>query len=83
MVKLRLCPFAEAVFNTSSGVRYVVSPAVTTDEVWREFLREVDHLVNHDRQVRVVHSICMLVSVVCCKVIAVALIGRLVGCLYA
>ncbi|CAN0056307.1 unnamed protein product [Pylaiella littoralis] len=50
VVKLRLCPFAEAVFNTSSGVRYVVSPAVTTDEVWREFLREVDHLVNHDRQ---------------------------------
>lgn len=51
VVKLRLCPFAEAVFNARRGVRYVVTPAETTDEVWREFLLEVDFLMDHDREV--------------------------------
>lgn len=55
VVKLRLCPFAEAVFKASGGVRYVVSPAETTDGVWRDFLREVKYLVDHDREV--MHSI--------------------------
>ncbi|CAM9467170.1 unnamed protein product [Ectocarpus sp. 6 AP-2014] len=50
VVKLRLCPFAEAVFNARRGVRYVVTPAETTDEVWREFLLEVDFLMDHDRE---------------------------------
>ncbi|CAN0416028.1 unnamed protein product [Ectocarpus sp. 12 AP-2014] len=50
VVKLRLCPFAEAVFNARRGVRYVVTPAETTDEVWREFLLEVDLLMDHDRE---------------------------------
>jgi len=52
VVRLRLCPFAEAVFNAEKGVRYVVTPAVTTDEVWRDFLREVHYLMDHDRKVR-------------------------------
>lgn len=51
MVKLRLCPFAEAVFKASKGVRYVVTPAETTDGVWRDFLREVNYLIEHGREV--------------------------------
>eukprot|EP00752_Nemacystus_decipiens_P009495 g8489.t1 len=50
VVKLRLCPFAEAVFKASKGVRYVVTPATTTHEVWRDFLREVNYLIEHDRE---------------------------------
>lgn len=52
MVRLRLCPFAEGVFTTERGVRYVVTPAENADELWVEFLREVDHLMAHDREVR-------------------------------
>ncbi|CAM9911960.1 unnamed protein product, partial [Hapterophycus canaliculatus] len=50
VVKLRLCPFAEAVFNKKTGVRYVVTPAETADDLWREFLTEVDQLMGHDRE---------------------------------
>lgn len=72
MVKLRLCPFAEAVFNTNSGVRYIVTPAVTTDEVWKEFLREVDHLMSHDRKVGGCRSFSLefCFAVTCCKAVA-------------
>ena len=52
VVRLRLCPFAEAVFGAERGVRYVVSPAGDTEELWADFLREVDYLVGHDREVR-------------------------------
>ncbi|CAN0522005.1 unnamed protein product, partial [Laminaria digitata] len=51
VVKMRLCPFAEGVFNSEGGVRYVVTPAQNTDELWRAFLREVAHLMTHDREV--------------------------------
>lgn len=50
---MRLCPFAEAVFKASKGVRYVVTPAKTTEEVWRAFLREVNYLIEHDREVMI------------------------------
>lgn len=58
VVKLRLCPFAEAVFKTTTGVRYVVTPAKTTDDVWKDFLREVNYLVEHDREVMI--NICFM-----------------------
>lgn len=52
VVKMRLCPFAEAVFCAERGVRYVVSSAANTDDLWVDFLREVDHLMAHERDVR-------------------------------
>lgn len=56
-MKLRLCPFAEAVFKASNGVRYFVTPAKTTDGVWRDFLREVNYLMEHDSEVIYVFSL--------------------------
>eukprot|EP00904_Undaria_pinnatifida_P012506 jgi/Undpi1/8386/HiC_scaffold_25.g10854.m1 len=50
VVNFRLCPFAEGVFNSERGVRYVVTPAENTDELWRAFLSEVSHLMTHDRE---------------------------------
>lgn len=59
VVRMRLCPFAEAVFSAKQGVRYVVSSAANTDDLWVDFLREVDHLMAHDRQVRIA---CVLIG---------------------
>lgn len=52
VVRFRLCPFAEGVFNSERGVRYVVSTAEDTEQLWKDFFSEVGHLTQHTQEAR-------------------------------